>query len=342
MKKAVMLLAVIVAGSGGHFMRNTMTLFLISMEGTAFIENLRYMGVKVLKAFAQLKKNTEKTAAAIVEVTTKTGIKHKEEVGKKMSKIADLSHHQGVIDWSKTSKELSLAILRVQDGTRVQDRQYKSYVAGAKKYGVPFGNYAFCRFVSISDARREAQDFWERGDKEALFWVADVEVKTMGDMRAGTQAFIDELRRLGAERVGLYVGHHTYKLFQANEIRTDFVWIPRYGGKKPDYPCDLHQYTNTGRLAGVNGNVDLNQLIGDKQLSWFLSKGAVTAAAEVKTKKEEGLGVEHKKDAAVSPNFKEAQEWVKANGISDGTYPQRPVTREEVWAMLYRASKVNK
>ena len=28
----------------------------------------------------------------------------------------------------------------------------------------------------------------------------------MNDMRAGAQAFIDELRRLGAQKVGLYVG----------------------------------------------------------------------------------------------------------------------------------------
>ncbi|OCA87274.1 glycoside hydrolase family 25 protein [Pseudobacillus wudalianchiensis] len=199
-----------------------------------------------------------------------------------MSKIADLSHHQGFIDWGKASKELSLAILRVQDGSRVRDRQYKSYVEGAKKYGVPFGNYAFCRFVSIDDAKKEARDFWERGDKEALFWVADVEVKTMNDMSAGTQAFIDELQRLGAKRVGLYVGHHTYKLFRADQIKADFVWIPRYGGKKPDYPCDLHQYTETGRLAGVNGNVDLNTLIGTKTLEWFLNKGQVKATSIVR------------------------------------------------------------
>ncbi|WP_338749120.1 hypothetical protein [Bacillus sp. FJAT-52991] len=43
-----------------------------------------------------------------------------------------------------------------------------------------------------------------------------------------------------------------------------------------------------------------------------------------------------------STRFKEAQDWVKANKISDGTYPQRPVTREEVWEMMYRASKINK
>lgn len=46
--------------------------------------------------------------------------------------------------------------------------------------------------VSENDARVEARDFWNCGDKSATVWVADVEVKTMDDMRAGTQAFIDE------------------------------------------------------------------------------------------------------------------------------------------------------
>ena len=55
--------------------------------------------------------------------------------------------------------------------------------------------------------------------------MADVEVQTMADMQGGTQAFIDELRRLGAEKVGLYVGHHMYLSFGARNIEADFVWI---------------------------------------------------------------------------------------------------------------------
>src|SRR5699024_3735779 len=188
-----------------------------------------------------------------------------------MGKIADVSHWQGNINWAKASKELDFAILRVQDGSSTKDRKYKRNAREAKKYSVPFGNYAFTRFVSINDAKVEARDFWKRGDKSANFWVADVEVKTMGNMRAGAQAFIDELRRLGAKKVGLYVGHHVYERFQADKIKSDFVWIPRYGKRKPAYPCDLWQYTEMGSLAGVNGHVDLNRLTGTKPLRFFTS-----------------------------------------------------------------------
>ncbi|MDZ4454648.1 glycoside hydrolase family 25 protein [Bacillus cereus] len=205
-----------------------------------------------------------------------------------MGYIADMSKWNGSPDWDTAAKHLDFVIARVQDGSNYVDPVYKSYVAAMKARNVPFGNYAFCRFVSINDAKKEAQDFWNRGDKSATVWVADVEVKTMDDMRAGAQAFIDELRRLGAQKVGLYVGHHMYAPFGMANVVADFVWIPRYGGKRPAYPCDIWQYTETGNVPGI-GKCDLNSLIGDKSLSWFtginesLTPAPVDNSVRVKT-----------------------------------------------------------
>lgn len=185
-----------------------------------------------------------------------------------MGYIVDMSKWNGSPDWDTAAKHLDFVIARVQDGSNYVDPVYKSYVSAMKARNIPFGNYAFCRFVSINDAKKEAQDFWNRGDKSATVWVADVEVKTMDDMRVGTQAFIDELRRLGAKKVGLYVGHHMYAPFGMANVKCDFVWIPRYGGNKPAYPCDIWQYIETGNVPGI-GKCDLNSLIGSKSLSWF-------------------------------------------------------------------------
>ncbi|KXY76032.1 N-acetylmuramoyl-L-alanine amidase [Bacillus cereus] len=185
-----------------------------------------------------------------------------------MGYVADVSKWNGNINWPVAKQYLDFVIARVQDGSNYVDPLYKGYVQAMKQHNIPFGNYAFCRFVSINDAKKEAQDFWNRGDKSATVWVADVEVKTMDDMRAGAQAFIDELRRLGAKKVGLYVGHHMYEPFGMANVKSDFVWIPRYGGNKPAYPCDIWQYTETGNVPGI-GKCDLNSLIGNKSLSWF-------------------------------------------------------------------------
>ncbi|HLG26334.1 MAG TPA: peptidoglycan recognition family protein [Paenisporosarcina sp.] len=52
--------------------------------------------------------------------------------------------------------------------------------------------------------------------------------------------------------------------------------------------------------------------------------------------------VTDEKNASADKSFVEAQKWVKANGISDGTYPHRAVTRQELWSMLLRADKAGK
>ncbi|MFY0127924.1 N-acetylmuramoyl-L-alanine amidase C-terminal domain-containing protein, partial [Bacillus cytotoxicus] len=93
--------------------------------------------------------------------------------------------------------------------------------------------------------------------------------------------FIDELRRLGAQKVGLYVGHHMYAPFGMANVKSDFVWIPRYGGNKPAYECDIWQYTETGHVPGI-GKCDLNKLIGNKSLAWFTNQTV---------EKQEGVGI---------------------------------------------------
>ena len=57
-----------------------------------------------------------------------------------------------------TSKTVfDFIIARVQDGSNYVDPLYKGYVQSMKQHSIPFGNYAFCRFVSINDAKRSAR-----------------------------------------------------------------------------------------------------------------------------------------------------------------------------------------
>jgi len=203
-----------------------------------------------------------------------------------MGKIVDFSHHDS-IDWSKAKDELDLAIIRVQYGSTTIDSKYKEFVAGCKRYNIPFGHYAYCRFVSINDAIVEARDFLARADKDAKFLVADVEEVTTrnpADIVPATQAFIDTCKAAGW-KVGLYTGHSFYQQYEMNRVRADFLWIPRYAsndvgqptGLRPDMPCDLWQYTEKGKLAGASGDVDLNMLVGNKTLQWFIGTGNVKA-----------------------------------------------------------------
>lgn len=201
-----------------------------------------------------------------------------------MGKIADISKWQGTINWSKASSELDLVIIRVQYGSTTIDSKYKEYVAGAKQYKIPFGHYAYALYTSVNDAVQEAKDFWARCDKNAAFYVVDVEEITTNkasDLVPATQAFIDYLHSQGAKKVGLYSGDSFYKTNNLSRVKADFLWIARYGvnnglpSTKPSVACDLWQYTSTGTVAGISGDVDLNAINGSKPLSYFTSSTVV-------------------------------------------------------------------
>lgn len=188
--------------------------------------------------------------------------------------IADISKWQGDINWAKASKKLDLAIIRTQHGSTEEDTYHKKNETEAKKYGVPFGVYAFSLAESSSDAKTEANNFYNRADKNALFYVIDVEknTSTSGEsMRTITNAYMKQLRTKTDKKIGLYIAHHLYKSFNLDTTKADFVWIPRYSTTKPDFSYDLWQYTDKGRIDGINTNVDLNRLNPNLTLNQFLA-----------------------------------------------------------------------
>lgn len=187
--------------------------------------------------------------------------------------IADISKWQGNIDWSKASKALDLVIIRTQYGAGTEDYMHSSYEASAKKYGIPFGVYSYVLSSTPANARAEARKFYDRASKNTKFYVLDVEEFTNNStpytMRTIIEAYVDELRKLTNKKVGLYVANHLYSSLNLKMSDFDFVWIPRYSSQPPSYKYHLWQYTDSGRVAGIPGNVDLNRLASGVSLSYF-------------------------------------------------------------------------
>lgn len=190
------------------------------------------------------------------------------------STIVDISHHNSDINFDEARNHVSYFIARTGDGLTVIDRKYKKFTDEMAAKGIPFGNYMFNRFRNTSEARREAEHFWNIGNKKATTWVCDAEVSTAPNMQQCIQVFCDRLRELGAKKVGLYIGHHKYGEFGGANIKgIDFVWIPRYGNT-PSYKCDIWQWTEYGNIPGI-GKCDINVLYGDKSMEFFTSTGKV-------------------------------------------------------------------
>lgn len=195
-------------------------------------------------------------------------------------KIIDISKHQGNIDFKKLQPKVSLVIARGSCGSD-KDIKIDEYAKKMNKYKIPFGVYCYSYAGTKEKAIDEAKKLVEyTKDYNPLFYVLDAE-----EARLTTdtiKAFIKEIRKHTDKRIGCYVAHNRYTAYKYDTLKDlfDFTWIPRYGknngtvagGTKPAYECDLWQYTSTGKIDGINGNVDMNILMNDKKdLKWFLN-----------------------------------------------------------------------
>lgn len=208
-----------------------------------------------------------------------------------IGKIIDVSEWQGVIDWDAVIKDdVSLSIIRVQDGSSHQDLKYMENIQKCISAGGKYAVYAYFRAVSTADAQQEAQDFYDRvqrvvaGKQQPIFYALDVESVEMGGsasmMRAGVEAYMNKLNALGIpdSKIVLYIANHLYDQFNLNVARPGAIWIPSYGlddgtlanSTKPTHPCDLHQYTSKGTVKGITGNVDMNAEPSDRFKQAFL------------------------------------------------------------------------
>jgi N-acetylmuramoyl-L-alanine amidase len=247
-----------------------------------------------------------------------------------MKKIGDISKHQptSLINWPVFGKQFDLLFLRVQYGSSGPDKEYANHAANCVAHGVPFYSYAFPRFTSVADAVTEATDANKRQHTKSLGMVLDIEFEmdSKGNPTGiaklskaarldAIKAFVAQLRKLGVKRVGAYVGHNIYESWGIASVAGlfDFVWIPRYGENKPKYPCHIWQHTETGRVDGYNGNIDLNTLVGDKNLEWFI--GSAPKVASATTAKPSGLLRKGDKGAAV----KDLQTKLNKAGFNCGT-----------------------
>lgn len=184
------------------------------------------------------------------------------------------------IDYDTLSHNISGAIVRVYGGSQITahnnaafttgiDKSFKKHIKEFQKRDVPVAVYSYALGHSAKEMREEARAFYKNAApfNPTYYWI-DVEEVTMKDMNKGVKAFREELKKLGAENIGLYIG--TYFMAE-QEISTkgfDAIWIPTYGSDSGYYEAapnttldyDLHQYTSQGYINGFNHPLDLNQI----------------------------------------------------------------------------------
>jgi len=182
----------------------------------------------------------------------------------------DVSKWNGTINWKKV-KNSGIGFAMIRDGwgkkslTQI-DKKFKENIEVEKSAGINTGIYRYSYSDSIEDAINEARFCLENISRYQLEYpvVFDCEDKEMLKLtnRQRTdicKAFCEEIERNGYYAMIYcnlnWLENYLYK----NELLSKYdLWLAKWGANKPSCSCGIWQYSETGKIDGINGNVDLN------------------------------------------------------------------------------------
>jgi len=184
----------------------------------------------------------------------------------------DVSYHQDKIQWPRVRKAgIRFAFIRVSDGTTVEDPRFDENWAGAKQAHVLRGAYQFFRPEQSATAQADLLIAAIARDGGELAPVIDVEAtggKSPAQIAAAIRVWVERVRsRLGVEPM-IYTSPEFWRdRVGGADLARQPLWLAHYTAECPRVPAPWKawtywQYSKTGRVSGIKGDVDLDVFAG--------------------------------------------------------------------------------
>lgn len=188
-----------------------------------------------------------------------------------MLKGIDVSKHQGAIRWDLVKPQIDFAMLRAGYGKGNIDSFFDVNAINCNNLKIPIGAYWFSYAYSEEMARNEAKfciniikahkieypvcfDFEYDSEKYARKNGVTVTAALMNKMAT---AFLSEI-----EKAGYYAMNYTnidYLNRGFSQLTGKYdTWLAQWNVKEPTKKCGIWQYSDNGKVSGINGRVDMN------------------------------------------------------------------------------------
>ena len=179
----------------------------------------------------------------------------------------DVSRWQGNIDWQKVKNDgVEFAFIRIGAYDYSIDSKFETNIKSANEVGVPVGVYYYCTARTPEAARSQAQFviYNLQGYQVSYPIVIDLEDSSMEDLSKEeigyiAKAFCDEVRAAGYIPM-LYCNENWAKNYIDMSLLSDVeLWIAAYCNVyNTNIERDIWQCCSTGRVDGINGDVDID------------------------------------------------------------------------------------
>ena len=186
----------------------------------------------------------------------------------------DVSKHNGSINWTEVKNSgVSFVIIRCgyrgsATGVLVEDPKFKANIQGAAAAGLKVGIYFFSQAVNRVEAVEEASMTIELIRNYKISYPVFLDVEAAGGRADGLSAAArTEVINAYCQTLknsGYTAGVYANKTWLNSKINVGSlggyrIWLAQYAAA-PTYNgrYEMWQYSSTGRISGISGNVDLN------------------------------------------------------------------------------------
>lgn len=189
----------------------------------------------------------------------------------------DVSKYQGKIDWEKVAEDdveyafIRLGIRGYTEGVILEDETFEDNIRGARHNDIAVGVYFFTQATSEEEAEEEAQYVLDMIEPYQVDYPVVIDVEAVTNANARTRdvtkeertryciTFCEMIRNAGYKPM-IYGNLKTFMLMLDLEQLEDYdKWFAFYD-EQFYFPYDFKvwQYTDTGKVDGIRGDVDLN------------------------------------------------------------------------------------
>lgn len=172
----------------------------------------------------------------------------------------DISKWNGGIDFNKVKAAgVKFVIIRAGFGVNGADPLFKANYSAAREAGLKIGVYWYSYANTKANLDTEVKAFLKAIQgmqfEMPVYW--DIEEEwTINNINYVIPTVCNAL-----ENAGYFAGYYTSASVNASVTKSNkkryTSWIAHWGKKAGTY-IPMHQYSNTGEISGINGNVDLD------------------------------------------------------------------------------------
>ena len=202
----------------------------------------------------------------------------------------DVSVYQGSVDFSRVAQSgVRMVYIRSTLGFSYVDPTHERNADGARAAGLEFGFYHFCTASTTDEAVRQARFFaqtiarYDYGLKPVLE-LSPARALSRTETTDVALAFLQEVERLTGREPAIYCSASTPREDYDSRLAPYSLWVAQYGAREPEsndiWPTWAGwQYSERGRVDGIEGNVDLDLFTAEMRAEPEPTKSASPTAA---------------------------------------------------------------